>query len=61
MTAHITQSHHDIYHYLSKIPRNLSSSVMSLTSIEEIEKIIHELPNKSSHGHDTISNIILKN
>ena len=60
MAAHITQSHHDIDHYLSKIPRNLSSLVMSLTSIEEIEKIIYELPNKSSHGHDTISNIILK-
>ena len=43
-----------------KIPRNLSSLVMSLTRIEEIEKIIHELPNKSSHGHDTISNILLK-
>ena len=60
MATHITQSHHDIDHYLSKIPRNLSSLVMSLTSIEEIEKIIHQLPNKSSHGHDTISNILLK-
>ena len=60
MAAQITQSHYDIDHYLSKIPRNLSSLVMSLTSIEEIEKIIHELPNKSSHGHDTISNILLK-
>ena len=60
MAAQITQSHYDIDHYLSKIPRNLSSLVMSLTSIEDIEKIIHELPNKSSHGHDTISNILLK-
>ena len=60
MAAQITQSHYDIDHYLSKIPRNLSSLVMSLTSIEEIEKIIHELPNKSSHGHNTISNILFK-
>ena len=29
-------------------------------SVHEIDKIIGELPNKSSHGHDEISNITLK-
>ena len=58
--AKINKGHYDINHYLSKIPRNISSLVFRSTSVHEIEKFIHELPNKSSHGHNQISNILLK-
>ena len=44
MAAQIIKSHYDIDHYLSKVPRNLSSLVMSLTSIEEIHS------NNQMHG-----------
>ena len=60
MASKITQGHHNIDYYLSKMPRNISSLVMKSTNITEIEHIIHKLPNKTSCGHDTISNIILK-
>ena len=58
--AKINKGHYDINHYLSKIPRNISSLVIRSTSVYEIEKLIHELPNRSSHNHDQISNILLK-
>ena len=61
MAAKIDKSQNDINHYLGKIPRGISSLVMSSTNIEEIERIIRKLPNKHSHGHDNISNVLLKN
>ena len=60
LVAKINKGHYDISHYLSKIPRNISSLDFRSTSVYEIEKLIHELPNKSSHSHDHISNILLK-
>ena len=47
--------------YIDKIPRNLSSLVMRGITIQEIKKTIVSLPNKTSHGHDGISNTLLKN
>ena len=60
LAAKINKGHYDINHYLSKIPRNISSLVLRSASVYEIEKLIHALPTKSSHGHDQISNILLK-
>ena len=48
-------------HYLSKIPLNPKSIFMTPTCPSEIKTIIDSLPNKSSSGHDNISNILLKN
>ena len=33
---------------------------MRFTTVPEIEQLINQLPNKSSHGHDEISNILSK-
>ena len=60
MASKITQGQHNIDYYLSKMPRNITSFVMRSTNITEIEHIIHKLPNKTSCGHDTISNTLLK-
>ena len=49
-----------IDYYLGKIPRNINSMVMHPTSQKEIEQLITKLPNKTSHGHDMISNKLLK-
>ena len=38
----------------------ISRPVLRSTNISEIEKLIEGLPNKSSHGHDKISNVLLK-
>ena len=42
------------------MPRNLNSLVLQETSRVEVEKVIKDLPNKTSHSHDKISNILLK-
>ena len=42
------------------MPQNLKSMVMHHTTQYEIEKVIKEIPNKSSHGHNEISNMMLK-
>ena len=46
--------------YLSRIPRTLNSLALHSTNPKEIEKIISSLPNKTSYGHDRISNKLLK-
>ena len=46
--------------YLDKIPRQLNSMRIKLTTPLEIDKIIKELPNKSCYRHDEISNKMLK-
>ena len=48
-----------IDHYISKIPRTISLALHSMTPTE-IEKITKALPNKTSYGHNKISNIMLK-
>ena len=49
-----------IDYYLGKIPCNVNSMVMHSTTQRELEQIITKLPNKTSHGHDMISNKLLK-
>ena len=46
--------------YLNNIPRTLGSIVLAPTTVHEIDVLIRKLPNKSSHGFDNISNIMLK-
>ena len=60
MACKIGKGQHDIDHYITKIPRNLSSLVFRFTNVVEIESIINGIPNKTSHSHHSISNILLK-
>ena len=46
--------------YLEKIRQNSSSLFMNPCTIYEIKKLIDGLPNKTSSGHDDISNLLLK-
>ena len=46
--------------YLSKILQIDASLTLNLITQLEVESIIKELPNKASHGHDNISNTLLK-
>ena len=54
---------HDNQFYLKRITRNPKSLYLSPTTMQEIIKIIDNLPNKNSSGHDrsNINNILLKN
>ena len=45
---------------MSHILRQLNSIVLQPTTVSEIDKLIRDLPNKSSHSHDELSNIALK-
>ena len=57
---HAKQIKNSVNHYISKIRQNLNSMVMNPTTQQESEKLIKEIPAKSSHGHDQISNVLLK-
>ena len=46
--------------YLDIIPRNLNSIVLRQTTPLQIDNLIRQLPNKSNHGHDQISNLMFK-
>ena len=46
--------------YTNKIPNQEKTLYMYPTNESEIERIIRELPNKTSSGHDDISNNLLK-
>ena len=46
--------------YINNIPRRIGSMVLNPTTVQEINVLIKNLPNKSSHSHDNISNIMLK-
>ena len=46
--------------YVNNIPRHVDSMVIKPGTVYEIDRIIRNLPNKTSHGHDKISNIMLK-
>ena len=50
----------DIKQYLSQIPDNQKTIFMNPVMPSEIEKIIDKLPNKTSSGHDNLSNILLQ-
>ena len=45
--------------YITNIPRTRNSLVIRETTPREVEKII-QLRNKMSSGHDSISNVLLK-
>ena len=49
-----------IEEYLDSIPIQRDSIVIKQTTPLEIDTIIRNLPNKTSHGHDEISNMMLK-
>ena len=53
-------SHKSSHHYTQKIQRNPSTIFLTPTSTTEIENLIRSLPNKTSSGHDEITNILLK-
>ena len=47
--------------YISKMSSSSSTTLfLSLTNTNEINKLIQNLPNKNSSGHDSISNNLLK-
>ena len=46
--------------YLSKMPRNTKSIYFTPVTKSEIMKIIDRLHNKNSHGHDGLSNKLIK-
>ena len=54
------KSKHKIDHYLNKIVPQEKSVFLTPCTKEEIKKLINELPNKSSSGHDEITNTLLK-
>ena len=56
----ITKPCNTFKQYLKNIPNNPTSMFMTPTSKIEIEKLIEKLPDKTSKGHDDISNILLK-
>ena len=56
----ITPGNTSIDDYIGQIPRTLNSLVLHLTSQKEIEKLIQNLLNKTSSGHDKVSNTLLK-
>ena len=60
LATKITPSTESLENYLSQIPRIVNSLVLVETNTVEIEKIIEHLPNKSSSGHDRVSNTLLK-
>ena len=45
---------------ISRIPNQLSSLALNGTTVAEVEHLINQLLNKSSHGYDDISNTMLK-
>ena len=60
MASTILPGEKEINYYLNKMPRSNKSLVLRETSVEEIEKLIQSLPSKTSHGHDKVSNTLLK-
>ena len=60
LASQINSGAQSIDTYLNKIPRNLTSLMLSSTTVQEIKKTITPPPNKTSHRHDGISNSLLK-
>ena len=46
--------------YINQIPRQRDGMVMRKTTPMKLDAIIKKLPNKASHGHDDVSNVMLK-
>ena len=60
LASTITPGKYEIKHYINLIPRIDRSLVLRETSVMEIERLINSLPNKTSYGHDKVSNTLLK-
>ena len=60
LTAKIVPGTTSIDDYLHKIPQQLNSLALKQTTPLKIDKLIKNLLNKSSHGHDEISNLMPK-
>ena len=60
LASKITPGTTTIESYLTSIPRTLNSMIVEPTTMPEIDSLIRQLPNKTSYGHDKISNIVLK-
>ena len=60
LASKIPKGTQDISHYMQKIPRTVSSMLLTNTTQHEIEKLINDLPNKTSCRHNKISNSLLK-
>ena len=60
LASKIPKGTQDISHYIQKLPRTVSSMLLTNTTQHEIEKLTNDLPNKTSCGHDKISNSLLK-
>ena len=56
----IGNSNQNINDYINKIPNNQNNLFLTPCTPMEIDKIIRNLPNKTSSGHDNISNVLLK-
>ena len=56
----IEKPENSITHYLKKIKRNEKSLFMTPTTTTEISKLIDNIPNKTSCGHNSITNVLLK-
>ena len=56
----VPTSHKSSHYYTQKIPRNPSTIFLTPTNKIEIENLIRSLPNKTSSGHDEITNTLLK-
>ena len=50
----------NITHYLEKIPVDNSSVFLTPCLVNEISRLIENLPNKTSSGYDNITNVIIK-
>ena len=46
--------------YLGNIPKHLRNMALRPTTVMEVNTLIKQLPNKTSHGYDNISNVMLK-
>ena len=46
--------------YLENILKHLRSMALRPTTVMEVNTLIKQLPNKMSHGYDSISNVMLK-
>ena len=60
LAKEIKQGPTSIEDYLKQIPRKSTSLVLKPITLPEVERLILNLPNKTSHGHDKISNKLLK-
>ena len=56
----VSKPKYETDYYCKKIPRNDISLFMSPCTEAEVAKFIQQLPMKTSSGHDSISNVLLK-